>query len=449
MAGLLDGFGDFVKSPEGQGLLSAVMGGLAGAKQGTPWNNLGRAGLSGISGYSTAVDNQTKLAEANQMNAFRQAQISNYNSEVAQRDAEAKLKKSKAEALPLIFTGGQQALAPLAGDSSIGILPSAGRPAVAPQIDYQRAIAAGYTPKEVKDLADLKDINLNKVARTIKGVGPDGKEYEYQVDEMGRKVGDGFAQYKAPLMQDLGGNVSALDPYTLVPRATLPKTMTFGDKAAFENLGVSRERLAFDKENQNQPKYNEGVGGFIAPPSKANPNGLVIPLSGGNGTPKLTEDQAKASGWLVQATNAFNNMSSAIKSNPSSNKTGFNDAIAGIPIVGEPVANMMRGDDRQKYIQGASSLSEALLRAATGAGVNRDEAIQKVRELTPQIGDSDAVIKQKQDAIPLYIKTLEMRAGAGAKNLPSIMQSTQKLPGMNLPMDYGSNNSDPLGLFKR
>jgi hypothetical protein len=43
----------------------------------------------------------------------------------------------------------------------------------------------------------------------------------------------------------------------------------------------------------------------------------------------------------------------------------------------------MRGADRQKFMQGSSSLSEALLRAATGAGVNKDEAAQKIQELTP------------------------------------------------------------------
>ena len=75
---------------------------------------------------------------------------------------------------------------------------------------------------------------------------------------------------------------------------------------------------------------------------------------------------------------------------------------------------MMRGPNRQKFLQGASSLSEALLRAATGAGITAHEAEQKVREITPVIGDSDAVIKQKMAAIPLFIEGLKVRAGPGA-----------------------------------
>ena len=82
---------------------------------------------------------------------------------------------------------------------------------------------------------------------------------------------------------------------------------------------------------------------------------------------------------------------------------------------------MMRGDSRQQFMQSSSSLSEALLRAATGAGVNAAEAEQKVKELTPQVGDGDLLVKQKMEAIPMYLRSLEVRAGAGAKKLPQIM----------------------------
>jgi hypothetical protein len=55
-------------------------------------------------------------------------------------------------------------------------------------------------------------------------------------------------------------------------------------------------------------------------------------------------------------------------------------------------------------------MSEALLRAATGAGVNKEEAAQKVIELTPQYFDKPEVIQQKLDAIPVYIESLKTRA---------------------------------------
>lgn len=139
---------------------------------------------------------------------------------------------------------------------------------------------------------------------------------------------------------------------------------------------------------------------------------------------KLTEDQGKATGWLVQAENAFKNMQAAgfdRNGDPTSAaKPGVADAIAGVPLVGGAVGNWLRTPDRQKFVQGASSLSESLLRAATGAGVNKDEAKQKIEELTPQWGEDIETTKQKMAAIPLYIESLKVRAGPGAPKAQEI-----------------------------
>lgn len=55
----MDGLLDFVKTPEGQGLLSAAFGGLAGARRGAPINTLGAAGLAGVAGYGNALQRQS------------------------------------------------------------------------------------------------------------------------------------------------------------------------------------------------------------------------------------------------------------------------------------------------------------------------------------------------------------------------------------------------------
>lgn len=55
----MDGLLDFVKTPEGQGLLAAAFGGLAGARRGAPVNTLGIAGLAGLTGYSTAQSRES------------------------------------------------------------------------------------------------------------------------------------------------------------------------------------------------------------------------------------------------------------------------------------------------------------------------------------------------------------------------------------------------------
>lgn len=71
MKGLLD----FIQTPQGQGLLSALAGGLAGARRGTPFNNIGRAGLSGLQGYSNAQDQIRQDKDKTLDRQYKQAQM--------------------------------------------------------------------------------------------------------------------------------------------------------------------------------------------------------------------------------------------------------------------------------------------------------------------------------------------------------------------------------------
>lgn len=200
-------------------------------------------------------------------------------------------------------------------------------------------------------------------------------------------------------------------------------------------LSQAQQRIGLDQQDLNlrRQQQNNGVtyqtdanGNLIALPTKTNgapPVGQPVVDSGGQpiggNKAKLTEDQGKATSWLVQANNAFKNMQEVTARNPSATKPGMADAVAAIPGM-SAIGNSFRSPDRQKFNQGASSLSEALLRAATGAGINQHEAEQKIREVTPVWGDSDEVIKQKMDAIPLYIDSLKVRSGPGAKQAETI-----------------------------
>jgi hypothetical protein len=118
-------------------------------------------------------------------------------------------------------------------------------------------------------------------------------------------------------------------------------------------------------------------------------------------------------------------MKAALAKNENASAPSY---AASIPLIGDAVSNIMATNAEQQFRHGASSLSEALLRAATGAGVNKDEAKQKIREITPVVGDSAATIKQKMDSIPLYIKSLEYRAGKkGATAAGTIVKNASDL----------------------
>ncbi len=188
-------------------------------------------------------------------------------------------------------------------------------------------------------------------------------------------------------------------------------------------LGVSRQRLTLD---QQAPKgqYDAERGVLIDPRTgEAKPVTMGgQPLAPRAKAVAATEDERKAVGWFNQADNAWKNMQAAMGGvdpktggfkNADVARPGIADAIAAVPSfgIGEVVGNTLRSPERQKFNQGASSLSEAILRAATGAGVNRDEALQKVRELTPVFGEDSSTTKQKMDSIPMYLNSLKQRAG--------------------------------------
>lgn len=143
---------------------------------------------------------------------------------------------------------------------------------------------------------------------------------------------------------------------------------------------------------------------------------IVLGTDKGKGAGNATEDERKAAGWLSQARFAFDNMQDAIAKDPDAAKPSIGLEIVGaIPRVGGAIKNMMTGPQRQRFEQAASSFSEAALRAATGAGVTESEAKQKIRELTPQIGDDAELIEQKRDGMEVYLQSLESRAGRAAE----------------------------------
>ena len=185
--------------------------------------------------------------------------------------------------------------------------------------------------------------------------------------------------------------------------------------------------------------------------------GLPLPskkTEGGGGT--ATEDERKAAGWLAQATNAYNNMLGAMytkegKKTDAEAPGKLESALGTLPFIGEGSAALARSTDRQKFTQAASSLSEALLRAATGAGVNRDEAKQKLEELTPLFTDDADTRKQKLEAIPMYLESLKSRAGRAAPSGYQVPQAPTNALSITLPDGnvFTAPNQKALDEFKR
>lgn len=277
----------------------------------------------------------------------------------------------------------------------------------------------------IKKLSESGNFGRSKVAR-VEETMDGGRPVKRQFDEYGAPVGDVLPQWKAPVMSDTGGAINALDPVSMQLLQTFKKSQTPDGQASnalgWANFGLSKQRMA--QEGQ-AGQLIETPGGYV----RVGKDNTTTPIQAPGGGPlmgkgsNMTEDQSKASGWLIQAENAFKNMKAAGFDKDGKPKSaaypGVPDALEGLPMIGG-LANSLRTADRQKFVQAASSMSEALLRAATGAGVNESEALQKVRELTPLFGEDETTTAQKMAAIPLYIESLKVRAGPGAAKVAAI-----------------------------
>lgn len=168
-----------------------------------------------------------------------------------------------------------------------------------------------------------------------------------------------------------------------------------------------------------------GGGGYAMPKPPSGyrwaPDGTLAPIPGGpadpnrQGAPQVagTEDERKAASLLEQALMARESMRDALAESPDASDPSIASRFAdAVPFgLGDGIAQGLRSDPQQRFIHGAEQFAEVALRLATGAGINESEAKQKVRELTPQIGDKPGVIQQKLAAQETYLRSLQARSG--------------------------------------
>lgn len=201
----MNGLLDFVKTPEGQGLLSAAFGGLAGARRGQPLNSIGRGGLAGLAGYASAQDREMQVAENAKQNEIRGLQVDMYkqNLSAAQRKAaeDQRIKDLVSSQFGPVTGTSANAATGITGPrpeaaSAIGLKPSTP--------NYQLLAAQGVPPELLKSLAEAQNLGRAKVARTAEIDGPGGTKRIVQLDDYGQEVGAGMSGYVAPVLVDTG-----------------------------------------------------------------------------------------------------------------------------------------------------------------------------------------------------------------------------------------------------
>lgn len=175
-----------------------------------------------------------------------------------------------------------------------------------------------------------------------------------------------------------------------------------------------------------EPHFDPELGGYVYPPDEKNPQGRFVAVAGAKrerpaAEKAPTEDQAKAAGWFNQAQNAYENLTKSM-TDPVTGEISYKAATPSAmeSLLPSGMKGAAQSPARQRFAQAASSMSEAMLRAATGAGVNKEEAAQKIAELTPTYWDDETTKKQKLDAIPMYLQSLQTRAGRASVITPEI-----------------------------
>jgi hypothetical protein len=287
------------------------------------------------------------------------------------------------------------------------------------QPDFRKAFAIAsdpYAPSWLKAQAAemLKPQKVGEGEKVIRFNPATGKN---------EVVAEGGEKFKAPIQVDTGTTIEFRDPRdpTKVLQ-TIPKTQmpTAGQV-------VERDDGTFLVDTRTaQARPVMGQGGQ--------------PLMGG-GKP-LTEAQGNAVAFGARAMES-NRIATDLEKKGFTNTGAIRTAIGGVagmtPFVGEQLEQGVRStfnvaptflggtnEQQQQVEQARRNFVSAVLRKESGAAIGVDEYKNEERKYFPQAGDSDVVIKQKQDARKMAIEALKAQAGpSGVRQINQITGQTQ------------------------
>lgn len=382
-------------TPEGQGLLAAAFSLLQARKM--PGDRgiggaLGAAGQQYMGARSQAQDQAQKRK-------YLDAQMAAQQAEVDQRQAALKRQQAQeAEAARirgLIANAGSVRPGMGAGLPD-GMLPpemSTGQsfPALQQpgQIDYQSLYKQGVPLDVLKGLAEAPNLGKSKV-KNIETVSINGKPMKVGIDEYGQKVAQIGMEWKPLQFQDFGGDIRSFDQTN--PQAGFTKvgdkSMTFGDKIAQGQLGVSQANLGLARQRL---QFDQSQGGSKPPAGyRFTADGKSLEaIPGGPADIKAGELGAKAdarrTSQMGQAQSVLDTIKDA-KSLIGYNTAGIGGMAAKIPMTD------------------AKDLSAKLETVKANLGFDR---LQQMREQSPTGGALGAVAVQELVALQSTVASLD------------------------------------------
>jgi hypothetical protein len=222
----------------------------------------------------------------------------------------------------------------------------------------------------------------------------------------------------------------------LAPIPTLDKTTGQVVYATREQILQNPGRFVPTSERQ-EPRFDAAAGGFVYPPSKENPQGKFVAVTGVEGKP-LNEAQGNSVAYGIRMKEANSVLEDLAKAGVDKSAVG-----AGAPYgIGTAVNLLTASPEQQQVQQAKNNFITAILRKESGAAIGQDEFAREDQKYFPQRGDSDAVLAQKKQARQTAIRAMEIQAGPGAKEIqkfsPRGKSTTESNPAVDdLVKKYG------------
>ena len=234
---------DFLNSAEAQ----TGLGLLAAAGPRSDGAGFGQRMLEGLSQGDRWKAQQAAAKRAEMQDQMQQMQMAQAQAQLQQQQAQMAQQQKMREGMAQFFKPGQQALSPLMGDASTGILPSAGRAATGPSFDTAGAaqyLAQNGEYEKALSMMPKREQQINKL--DVKDFTPASVAKFAQTQNYGDLVRMDKAHFA-----NIGGQTVAADPFTGKPLNSIDNTQSPDSKAStsvlWANYGLSKDRLNFDK----------------------------------------------------------------------------------------------------------------------------------------------------------------------------------------------------------
>lgn len=387
--------GDSWDDPKTQATLQLAAGLLSGG-------NFGQALGRGLQGYQQSMSSAEEAAQRKEMMEWKRQEM-RAAQEAAQRRQQ------------FLGTLGQQfgGITPQQAIAAPGQLgPTAAKAELIGQrapVDWQQVMtagmAAGFTPDQIKALAEAQNFGRQKVARVEETVDAQGRPIKRQFSEFGDQVGGDMGVWKDKQVVNFGDAQYTRDPVTgkleLLRRNGMTPDSAASNALGWANHRQSGERLQFDKSQAGKPQLVDGM--WVTRPDAQNPQGTAVPVPGMPPKP-LTETQAKANVFGARAQEAQRTIAelAADPKNPVDRVYPWDrwTSLGGSP-------------NKQRYEQSQRDFINAVLRKESGAAIGKDEFDNALKQYFPRLGDSPAVIAQKAKNRQLVIDAFAAEVPGG------------------------------------